>query len=146
MLHGGTPFNMTIYTDLALALAFVKQLTSIDNSRDVILMQKLKISAGKLKNETSIEGTSFPANTTIYRSYYVSAKALQQNRSDQTLTAADDAKFTNLATMIDSLMDEQLSIDTALDLDVPKGFVASLDLDGSMGEAGVTPVMSILVG
>lgn len=137
---------MTLYTDIALALAFVKQLTSIDNSRDVILMQKLKISAGKLKANTEIEGQTVAAGSTIYRFYYVAAKALQQNRSDQALKSADDAEFTNLKGMIDSLMDEQLAIDTALDLETPPGFVATLDLDGSMSDGSSTPVMSILVG
>jgi hypothetical protein len=136
---------MSIYTDLTQALAFVKELTSISD-RDTILTQKLKISAGKLKAECEVEGEVLPTGTVIYRSYYVSAKALQQNRKDVSVKQADGVTFSNLVGMIDSLMDEQLAIDTALDLDVPKGFVATTDLDGSMGATGSTPVMSILVG
>lgn len=146
MLHGGTQFSMSIYTDLTQALAFVKELTSISD-RDTILTQKLKISAGKLKAETEIEGDVLPAGTVIYRSYYVSAKALQQNRKDVSVKQADGVTFSNLVGMIDSLMDEQLAIDTSLDLEVPPGFVATTDLDGSMNTAGGSiPVMSILVG
>ena len=137
---------MSIYTDLTEALGFVKELTSITD-RDVILTQKLKVSAGKLKSDTEIEGVMVSGGTVIYRSYYVSAKALQQNRRDQTVKQADGATFTNLQGMIDSLMDEALAIDTALDLNVPNGFVATTDLDGSMNASGGgTPVMSILVG
>ncbi|MBW4422497.1 MAG: hypothetical protein KME13_25345 [Myxacorys californica WJT36-NPBG1] len=136
---------MSIYTDLTGALGFVKELTSISD-RDVILTQKLKVSAGKLKAETQIEGVTVAGGTVIYRSYYVSAKALQQNRRDVSVKQADGVTFSNLAGMIDSLMDEQLAIDTAFDLDVPNGFVATTDLDGSLNASSGTPVMSLIVG
>lgn len=136
---------MTIYTDLAQALAFVKSLTNISD-RDVILNQKLKASAGKLKAECEIEGEVVAAGTTIFRFYYVAAKALQQDRQIQLVKQADGVTFSGMAVSIDSFMDEQLAIDTAFDLDVPKGFVASTDLDGSMSASAGIPVMSILVG
>lgn len=135
----------SIYTDLTQALAFVKELTSISD-RDTILTQKLKISAGKLKAETEIEGDVLPANTTIYRFYYVAAKTLQQDRQIQLVKQADGVTFTGLTATIDSFMDEQLAIDTALDLEIPRGFVASTDLDGSLGGGQSSPVMSILAG
>jgi hypothetical protein len=134
-----------IYTVLADALAFVKELTSITD-RDTILTQKLKASAGSLKADTTIEGTPLTSGTTIYRFYYVAAKALQQDRRIQNIKQADGATFTGLAVPIDSLMDEQLALDTSLDLNVPSGFVATLDLDGSMNGGAGSPVMSILVG
>lgn len=135
----------SIYTDLTQALAFVKELTSISD-RDTILTQKLKISAGKLKAETAIEGDLLPSGTVIFRFYYVAAKTLQQDRQIQLVKQADGVTFTGLTATIDSFMDEQLAIDTSLDLDVPKGFVASTDLDGSLGGGQSSPVMSILVG
>lgn len=137
---------MSLYTDLAQALAFTKDLTGIAD-RDTILTQKLKISAGKLKADTTIEGDAVAAGTVIYRAYYVAAKALQQNRKDQSVKQADGVTFSNLTGMIDSLMDEQLAIDTALDLEIPKGFVATTDLDGSMNGGGdAVPVMSVIAG
>ncbi|MBW4421794.1 MAG: hypothetical protein KME13_21670 [Myxacorys californica WJT36-NPBG1] len=136
---------MSIYTDLTEALAFVKELTSISD-RDVILSQKLKVSAGKLKADTAIEGVTVASGTIIYRSYYVSAKALQQNRRDVSIKQADGVTFSGLVGMIDSLMDEQLAIDLALDLDVPNGFMATTDLDGSMNATSGSPVMSVIAG
>lgn len=134
-----------IYTDLAQALAFVKSLTNISD-RDVILNQKLRVSAGKLKSECEIEGEVVAAGTTIYRFYYVAAKALQQDRQIQLVKQADGVTFSGMAVSIDSFMDEQLAIDTAFDLAVPKGFTATTDLDGSTNGGAGTPVMSILVG
>jgi hypothetical protein len=136
---------MSIYTDLAEALGFVKELTLI-SGRDAILTQKLKASAGKLKADTEVEGETIPSGTKIYRFYYVAAKTLQQDRQTQFIKQADGATFGGMAVPIDSLMDEQLAIDTAFNLDVPPGFVATTDLDGSMNAGGGTPVMSILVG
>lgn len=129
---------MAAYTDLTDATAFVVQLTSVQG-RGAIIQQKLRDSAGKLKGGRDIDGTQYASGTTIYRPYWVAAKLLQQNRPDQVLTGADGASFSNLVTMIQSMMDEQLRLDQSLGLEIPSGFAAVLDLQGG-------PVMSIQVG
>lgn len=129
---------MAAYTDLTDATSFVVQLTGVQG-RGAIIQQKLNDSMGKLTTSKAIAGTTYPANTPIYRPYFVAAKILQQNRADVTLKSADGATFTNLEGMIQSLMDEQLRLDQSLNLEVPPGFAAVLDLEGG-------PVMSILVG
>lgn len=103
------------YTDATEMLSLVRDLTSVID-RDTIIQRKLSDSAGK-----------DPSGVTTYRPYFVSAKLLQQNRPDQLLNSADGVKFSNLVTMIESLMNEQQSLDNALNLTVPPGFAAVLD-------------------
>lgn len=94
-------------------------------------------------------------DVTYYRPFYVAAVMLMQSRDDQTVTEADGAKFFgnkqqfNLQPTIESLLREQLALDTRLGLTVPDGYdVGSLlnALCGCQdeGEAAGLTVMSIL--
>ena len=116
------------YTDSTEMLAFVRSLTSITSS-DPIIQRKLEDSAG-----------TDPNGVKTYRPYYVSAKLLQQSRADQSLKSADGVVFSNLETMIASLMGDQLAIDRSLNLTVPNGFAAVL----GTGNGGSIAVMSIM--
>ena len=93
--------------------------------------------------------------TTYYRPLYVAAVMLMQSRPDQTVTAADGAKFFgsnkqwNLQPVIESMLREQRALDLALELEVPNGYDVNTLLDAlcgcqDEGEASGTTVMSIL--
>jgi hypothetical protein len=113
---------MADYTVLSECTTLVTQLTNIDGAVKLILIdQNLIDSAGTLN--------AVP----FYRPYYVAARQLQRNRTDQALKQADGATFTNLATMIQSLLEEQKAIDTALGVDVPAGFSADEALERLCG-------------
>lgn len=110
------------YTVLSESLALVTDLTTISSAIKLRLIeQNLEDSAGTVDN------------TTYYRPYYVAGRQLQRNRDDQTLEAADGAEFTNLTTMIRSLFEEQIALDSSLGLDVPGAYNAQLALDRACG-------------
>jgi hypothetical protein len=76
-----------------------------------------------LENQLLISAGKNPSNTTIYRPYYVAAKFLEQLRSQQVLSQAEDGvKFTGLAKPIESLLALQAALDLSLGLTVPAGF------------------------
>jgi hypothetical protein len=114
------------YTDLTDATAFVISLTTV-KGREAIIQQKLIDSAGTLTGGRAIGGVNVPSGATIYRPYYVAARLLQQNRTDQALESADGAKFTGMTIPIESFMTEQRALDASLNLEIPPGFAALVD-------------------
>jgi hypothetical protein len=80
-----------------------------------------------LTNQLTITAGKKPDSTTIYRPYYVAAKFLEQLRSQQLLSKAEDGvTFTGLAKPIESLLAMQAALDQSLELTVPPGFEAVL--------------------
>jgi hypothetical protein len=121
---------MSIYTAIADALDFVYQLTQLSDI-DLIVAQKLWASAGKCGVAFTDEtGATVNAGTPVFRFYFVAAKLVEQSRDDQTLEAADGAKFTGLARSIQSWYMEQTAIDGAYQLAVPPGFASPIYIQG----------------
>ncbi|MEO0988152.1 MAG: hypothetical protein AAFY20_21830 [Cyanobacteria bacterium J06639_14] len=105
------------YTDLAAALARAKERSGATATDDEYLTELLGMSAG-----------TDSASTLHYRPFFVAAKWLEQNQTQQTISKADGAEFTGLAKPIESLLALQASYDAANDLTIPDGFeAASLD-------------------
>lgn len=126
------------YSDLEQCKQLVIDLTGITASLKAVLIEQNLV-------DSAAQG---PLGTT-YRPYYVAARQLQRNRPDQTIESADGAKFTNLTTMIQSLLEEQLAYDLANDLVVPEGYGAKDALNklcGCKNDSLYTPMMAILVG
>lgn len=117
-----------MYTDLNACLNEVKTNPATRGlpgvEYDSYLTNQLEVSAGKNS-----------AAETVYRPYYVAAKFLEQLRSQQTVSEADQAKFTGLALPIASLLGQQAALDKALGLTVPPGFEA-VPLDESASGSG----------
>lgn len=122
----------TPYSNLDDALFLVQQLTDL-TPPDTLVRIKLADSAGTDKD-----------NTKQYRIYFVSARILQQSRSDQTLSEADEVIFTNLEVMIRSLLEEQLAVDLAYGWIIPPGMGADVAL-GLEEEAPVMPFSGLVV-
>jgi hypothetical protein len=80
-----------------------------------------------LDNQLVISAGKNSSDVTIYRPYYVAAKFLEQLRSQQILSKAEDGvTFTGLAKPIESLLNLQAALDLSLGLTVPEGFEAIL--------------------
>ncbi|MBE7384389.1 MAG: hypothetical protein F6J95_023620 [Leptolyngbya sp. SIO1E4] len=101
------------YTDLADALARAKERSGATATDDTYLTELLQMSAAP-------DG----GGTTHFRPFFAAAKWLEQNRTQQAISEADGAKFTGLATPIESLLALQYSYDQANGLTVPAGFEA----------------------
>lgn len=112
------------YTELTEMVTLVNQLTGVTGI-DALVRRKLGDSAA-----------TDPNGTLTYRPYFVAAKVLQQDRTTQALDSAEGVKFTRMEPVIASLMAEQQSLDSSLQLEVPAGFAAIVD--------GDNPVMSVL--
>ena len=137
------PFD---YTNLPASKARILARTQLTGAAvETEIDYKLEDSAGTVND------------VTYYRPFYVAAVMLMQSRNDQTIVAADGAKFFgdkqqfNLQPTIESMLREQLALDTRLCLTVPDGYgVGSLlnALCGCQdeGEAAGLTVMSILTG
>jgi hypothetical protein len=102
------------YTDLTASLdrAIERTQGQATLADEEWLTEMLTLSAGTVES------------TTHYRPYYVAAKLLEQKLAAQTLSEADGAVFTGLATPIASLLNLQASYDSAMALTVPAGFEA----------------------
>jgi len=101
------------YTVLSEALTRAKERATAPASADAYMGELLELSAGL---DTS--------GVKHYRPFYVAAKWLEQNRPDQSISEADGAKFTGMATPIASLLALQLAYDTANGVTPPPGFEA----------------------
>ena len=129
------PYN---YTSLTESKQLVVAITGITDAAKAPLIEQ------NLQDSAAQGGAGL-----IYRPYYVAARQLQRNRSDQTIEAADGAKFTNLKAMIQSLLEEQLAYDLANNLAVPAGYGAQDAINklcGCQSDGLYTPTMSLLVG
>ncbi|HEY9849539.1 MAG TPA: hypothetical protein V6D28_08795 [Leptolyngbyaceae cyanobacterium] len=62
-----------------------------------------------------------------YRPYWVGAKILEQDSSQQTLSSADGAVFTGMAKPIESYYLTQRSIDVKNGWEIPTGFGATVE-------------------
>ncbi len=121
----------TPYSEIDAALALVNQLTELEPSDSVVRI--------KLQDSAGID--SYGAKQ--YRIYFVSARLLQQSRSDQTLKEADQVVFTNLDVMIRSLFEDQLAVDLAYGWIIPPGMSAEVAL-GLEEEAPVMPFSGLV--
>lgn len=102
-------------TNQATALATAKERSGVSGVADSVINDLLTMTVGT-------DGSG----VTHYRGYYVAAKLIEQNRGDQTLSAADGAQFTGLAVTIASLLGLQQGYDEANGLIVPDAFKAAL--------------------
>lgn len=92
-----------------------------------------------ITNQLVISAGTDPASSTMYRPYYVAAKFLEQLRSQQALSKAEDGvTFTGLAKPIESLLGLQAALDKSMDLTVPEGFEAILPGCITCGDSATT--------
>lgn len=138
------PFDYTNLTDCKTRVFHRTRLNAADAVLDTEVGYKLEDSAGTA------------SSTIYYRPMYVGAVMLMQSRDDQTVTSADGAKFFgekkefNLQPVIESMLREQLALDTSLGLSVPDGYDVNSLLNAlcgcqDEGEAAGLTVMSVLV-
>ena len=120
------------YTDQDSAATMVTELTDIGTEI------KLRLINQSLEDSSALNAEGLQH----YRPYYVSARQLQRNRDDQFLTKADGAEFSNLTIMIQSLLEEQLALDTKLGLIVPDGYGAQEAIDAHCGCGSKTSTAS----
>lgn len=113
---------MADYTVLAECKTLVSQITDITDAVKLILIEQNLIDSAGILNAAP-----------YYRPYYVAARQLQRNRQDQSLKQADGATFTNLETMIRSLLEEQKAIDVSKGLEIPPGYSADEAIDQLCG-------------
>lgn len=125
------------YTDLAEMTTLVRSLTGFTD-RDTLIQRYLEDSAG-----------TDPNNVKTYRPYFSASFLIKLDKQTQQITSADGVTFSNSGTsdptgtmnlpaLINGFMDMQLRLDQALELTVPPGFAAVVDL-------GTATVMSIIV-
>jgi hypothetical protein len=93
-----------------------------------------------LRQSAAVDNTS----TIQYRPYLVAAMLLEQQPSQQKISSADGAAFTNMVTPIQSLYRLQWRIDRANpDWVIPPGFIApTMPVEGSLDDpdnAGTIP-------
>ncbi|HLP88592.1 MAG TPA: hypothetical protein VK184_08390 [Nostocaceae cyanobacterium] len=78
-----------------------------------------------------------------YRPYWVCAKILEQDTSQQMLSSADGAVFTGMAKPIDSYYLTQRSIDVKNGWEIPTGFGATVEEEILIQGTGSIPNISV---
>lgn len=105
---------MIAFTEFDLALTTARERANTSSAADTVLTQFLHLSMGIA-----------PDDVTHFRPYYVAATFIKQNPKEQRFSRADDAYFTGLVRVIESLLALQAAYDNLFELTIPPGFVAT---------------------